>query len=698
MLRVFFIMASGLLVVPASGLATTPPTAKKVPHKTELHGETLVDEYFWLRDKTNPEVIKHLEAENAHAATVMKATDALQGKLYKEYLSRIKQTDLSVPYRKNGYHYYTRTQEGKQYPIYCRKKGSLDATEEVLLDGNELAKGHKFFSVGGLEVSDDGQLLAFGTDTTGYREYHLSVKDLRTGKLVAERFAKAARAVWAADNRTLFYVTEDHAKRPHKLWRRTLSDAANKEALVAEEKDELYRLGVGRSRDGKYLFRSSRSATTTEQWYLPTDQPTGDWKVIVRRQEGHDYSADHRDGKFYIRTNRDGAINFKIMTCPAEDPAADWKTFVAHKATVMVSGIALFRDYAVVSEREDCNPHLRVIDFKADKMYRVEFPEAVYSAFLGANPEYDQTAIQLTYTSMTTPNTVYEFDLATRERKVLKKTEVPGGYEPAEYATERVYATASDGVKVPISLVYKKGTKRDGSAPCLLYGYGAYGATLPVGFNPVRLSMLDRGVVYAQAHVRGGSDLGREWYENGKMMKKRNSFTDFAACADYLVKEKYAARDRLVLQGGSAGGLLVGATINLRPDLCKAAVLQVPFVDVIGTMLDESLPLTVQEFLEWGNPRKKAEYDYLKTYCPYSNITKAKYPALLVTTSLNDSQVAFHEPAKYVARMRATNPEVPVVFKTNMVGGHGGASGRYDALKEQAFVAAFILDRMGIAR
>jgi oligopeptidase B len=705
MTRIRSVLAVAALIAPVAALAVDPtaakpPVAKVDTYKTKLHGEDRADDYFWLKDKKNPEVIKYLDAENAYTAAVMRTTEELQSNLYKEYLARIKQTDLSVPYKDRGFWYYTRTEEGKQYPIYCRKAGTLDAAEEVMLDVNELAKGEKFMSVSGLEVSDDGTRVAFLSDTTGFREYFVSVKDLKTGKLIESRFVKAPSVEWAADSKTLFYTTEDAAKRSHKIWRHTVGEPKEKDVLVAEEKDELFRLGVSRTRDGKYLMRSSRSSTTAEHWYMPADKPTGEWKLIAARQDGHDYSVDHREGQFYIRTNKDKATNFKAMTCAVDktDPAA-WKEFVPYNPAVMVNGVSVFKNFAVISEREAGIPHLRFVDFRDGKQHRVEFPEAVYSAGLGRNPDFDATSVQMSYTSMITPSTVYEYDPATKARKVLKKTEVLGGYNPDEYATEWVFATAKDGTKVPISMVYKKGTKRDGTAPCLLYAYGSYGATMPVAFSATRLPLLDRGVVYATAHIRGGSDMGRQWYDDGKMLKKMNTFTDFIACADFLVKEKYCDRNRLVIQGGSAGGLLVGATINLRPDLCKAAVLQVPFVDVVTTMLDESLPLTVQEFLEWGNPKVKAEYEYMKTYDPYANLTKAKYPAILVTTSLNDSQVMFHEPTKYVAKMRSLNPDASVVvFKCNMAGGHGGSSGRYDALKEQAFVTSFVLDQMGITK
>lgn len=678
--------------------AATPPAAKKIPHETKIHTDTRADDYFWLREKKNPEVIKHLEAENAYTKAVMKPTEPLQEKLYKEMLGRIKQTDLSVPTRDRGYYYYSRTVEGKQYSIVCRKKGSLDADEEVMLDGNELAKGEKFFSLGATEVSPDGTKLAFTTDTTGFREYMLSVKDLATGKLIENKLVKAAGFEWAADGKTLFYVTEDHAKRPYRLYRHTLGAPKDKDVLVAEEKDELYRLGVRSSRDKKYLFRSAVSSTTTEQWYVPADKPDGEWKVILPREVNREYTADHRDGLFYIRTNADGATNFKVVTCKVgEHDPKGWKEFVPHNPDTLIGGIGLYKNHAVVSEREAGLPHVRVIDLKTGKSHRIEFPEPVYEVFGGTSPEFDTETVRFTYTSLVTPSSVYEYDLSTKERKLLKRTEVLGGYNPEDYASERIHATAPDGTKVPISLVYKKGLKRDGTAPVLLYGYGSYGATVPAVFNSARLSLLDRGVVFAHGHVRGGSDLGRQWYDAGKMTNKKNTFTDFIACADHLVKEKYGSRDRLVLQGGSAGGLLVGATINFRPDVCKAAVLQVPFVDVINTMLDASLPLTVPEYLEWGNPNKTDEYEYMKSYCPYTNLKKADYPAILVTTSLNDSQVLYHEPTKYVAKLRTLKTDKnPLLLKCNMDGGHGGASGRYDALKENAFVVAFVLDQMGI--
>jgi oligopeptidase B len=674
----------------------TPPTAKVIPHTTDLHGQKLKDDYFWLKDKKNPETIKYLEAENAYTAAVTKPLEGFRKKLYDEMLSRIKQTDLSVPNKDGQYWYYTRTEEGKQYTIFCRKKESLKGKEEVILDVNELAKGQKFMSASPADYSDDGRYMAFITDTTGFREYMLSVKDLETGKLLEDKFVKSNDVTFAADGKTLFYTTEDDAKRAHKLWRHTIGQPKEKDVLVYEEKDELFRLGAGRSRDKKFLYHVSASSTTSEQRYLPSDTPAGEWKMILPREEGHEYGAEHRDGLFYIRTNKGEARNFKLVTAAVgKHTPADWKEFLPYNADIMISGLTLFKNFAVVSERQGGLPHVRVVDLKTSKQHRIEWPEPVYTAGLSGS-EYDSETTHLSYTSMVTPSSVYDYNLATKERKLLKRTEVPN-YNPEDYVSERIEATSHDGVKVPISIVYKKGLKKDGTAPVLLYGYGSYGMTMPVGFSATRLPLLDRGVVYALGHIRGGSDMGRQWYDDGKMMKKKNTFLDFIACADHLVKEKYGSRDRLGIMGGSAGGLLVGATINFRPDVCKVAVLQVPFVDVINTMLDETLPLTVQEFLEWGNPKKSEEYEYMKSYCPYTNLAKKAYPSILVTTSLNDSQVLFHEPTKYVAKIRTLKTDKnPLIFRCNMDAGHGGASGRYDALKEQALDYSFVLDQMGI--
>jgi oligopeptidase B len=591
--------------------AAKPPIAKKVPRTTTLHGETLVDNYYWLREKTNKEVIDYLEAENAYTNAVLKPTTAFQEKLYQEMLGRIKQTDLDVPYKLGGYYYYTRTEEGKQYPIRARKKGNLDATEEITLDLNELAKGQRFLGLGAYAVSDDGNLLAYSTDVTGFRQYTLHVKDLRTGELLPDRVEKVTSVAWAADNRTLFYTTEDAAKRSYRLYRHVLG--GKDDPLVYEEKDELFRIFANRSRDKKYLFVPSSSSTSTEVRFIPCDKPEAAPRLILAREPEHRYSVEHRDGLFYITTNK-GAKNFRLVTAPADDPRPDnWKEKIAHRKNVLLQHVELFTGHAVVTEMEAGLPRLRVFDLNSGKNSTVELPEAVCSVSGDANPEFDTATFRFRFQSLVTPMSVFDLDLPTGKRTLRKQTEVLGGYDPGSYITERIYATAGDGAKVPVSLVYKKGLMKDGQNPLLLYGYGSYGSTLQITFNSSRLSLLDRRVVYAMAHIRGGREMGEEWHDHGKMLHKRNTFTDFIAAADHLVAEKYTAHDRMAIEGGSAGGLLIGAVLNLRPDVCKAAVLHVPFVDVINTMLDESLPLTIGEFLEWGNPKVKQEYDYIKT-------------------------------------------------------------------------------------
>lgn len=676
-----------------------PPMAKKIPKKTQIHGDTLVDDYFWLREKTDPEVIAYLQAENAFTDTVMKPAEAFQEALYKEILGRIKETDLSVPYREGNYYYYSRTEKGKQYPIMCRKKGSLEAPEEITLDLNELAKGLKFLSLGAYTVSSDGNLLAYSTDVTGFRQYTLNVKDLRTGQLLPDRIEKTTSVTWANDNKTLFYGTEDHAKRPYRLYRHALGQDGQKDELVYEEKDELYRLGAFRTRSRGYIILSSSSSTTSEIRYLPADRPNEAPKILLPRQDGHEYYVDHQGDLFYIRTNDQGKT-FRLVTAPVKDPQKkNWKELIANRSQVMLEGISCFAGHFVAYERENGLNKMRITDIQSGQAHYIDFPEPVYTAFPSTNPEFNTTTFRLGYQSFVTPSSIYDYDVKTRKRELLKQTEVLGGYDPKLYQSERIYATASDGVRVPISLVYKKDLKRDGTRPLLLYAYGSYGSPSQAGFSSSRLSLLDRGVVYAIGHIRGGGDLGKDWHDQGKMMKKKNTFTDFIACAEHLIKEKYTSKDRLVITGGSAGGLLMGAVTNMRPDLFKAVVSYVPFVDVINTMLDESLPLTVQEFLEWGNPTEKAAYEYMKSYSPYDNIAAKTYPTILVRTSLNDSQVMYWEPAKYVARLRATKTDDNLLLlKTNMGAGHGGASGRYDALRDTAFDYAFILGQFGISK
>jgi len=678
-------------------ISALPPVAKKIAKADTLHGDVRVDNYFWLREKTNPEVIAYLEAENAYTESVMKPTEDFQATLYKEILGRIKQTDLSVPYKYGEYWYYTRTQEGKQYQIYCRKHESLDAPEQITLDLNELAIGHKFLGLGLYRISDDGKLLVYSLDTTGFRQYQLHIKDLQAGKMLPDSIGQVSSAVWAADNKTLFYAKEDDAKRAYRLYRHVLGN--KDDALLYEEKDELYRIGVYRSSDYKYIFLASGSSITSEVRYLLSTKPTDAFKLLLPREVDHEYSVDHREGLFYIRTNKN-AKNFRLVTVSVEDSdPKNWKELLPHRTAVKLEGVNLFKNHAVFSERENALNVLRVLDFQTGRIQAIAFPELVYSAFESNNPEFNTAKFRYSYQSFITPSSIFDYDMDTGKSMLLKQTEVLGGYDPNQYLSERISAKASDGTMIPVSLVYKKGMKRDGVNPMLLYGYGSYGISIPVSFSSPRLSLLDRGVVYALAHIRGGGDLGEQWRDDGKMMKKRNTFTDFIACAEHLINEKYTSKDRIAIEGGSAGGLLIGATLNMRPDLFKAAHLAVPFVDVLNTMLDTSLPLTVGEFLEWGNPNVKAEYDYMKTYCPYTNIVPKSYPNMLITTSVNDSQVMYWEPAKYTAKMRATKTDKDLLLlKVNMGAGHGGASGRYDAYKEQAFVYTFLLNEFGITK
>ena len=679
------------------GAKPQPPMTEKKPKTTTIHGVTIVDDYFWLREKTNPAVMAHLQAENDYADAMMKPTASLQEKLYKEMLSHIKQTDQNVPYRWGNHFYYTRTVEGLQYPIYCRKRGSLDAPEEIVLDQNELAKGQKFMSVGAFVPSDDGNLLAYSTDNTGYRQYTLQIKDLRTGQVFPERIERVNNVAWASDNKTFFYVTEDATtKRSDKFFRHVLG--TDKNELVFEEKDELYDIGTWRTRDNAIIFLESASKTSTEVLYIPADKPASELKVVIPREAEHEYDVDHRGDLFYIRSNK-GAKNFRLVTAPVSDPSEkNWKEFIAHKPSVKISGVNMFADYVVLSEWENGLEQLEIVDFKTNNRSRIQFPEPVYSAGVSQNRVFNTSVLRYSYNSLVTPNSVFDYDMTTGKSTLLKQTEVPGGFDRTNYKSERVFATAADGTKVPMSMVYRNGVKLDGSAPMLLYAYGSYGISIPPTFSSARLSLLDRGVVFVIAHIRGGGELGEEWRQAGRMMNKMNTFTDFIACAEHLIKNKYTSKDRLVIQGGSAGGLLMGAVSNLRPDLFKGVISQVPFVDVLNTMLDASLPLTTAEYIEWGNPNEKPAFEYMKTYSPYDNVAKKEYPATLVKVSVNDSQVPYWEGAKLVAKMRAMKTgNNPLLLKVNFGAGHGGASGRYDALKETAYDYAFMLWQMGIA-
>ncbi len=681
-------------------ISQAPPQPKRIPKTDTLHGDARTDDYFWMRDKSDPDVLAYLEAENAYCDAALAGTEALQETLYLEMKGRLQETDLSVPSRLGDYFYYSRTEEGKQYPIRCRKHGSLDAAEEITLDLNALAEGHSYLGLGTYTVSDDTHLLAYSLDVTGFREYTLYVKDLRTGEVLPDRVEKTGSVSWAADNKTLFYTVEDDAKRDYRLYKHALGQADD--TLVYEETDALYRLGAGRSRSKAYLFMTSESSNTTEVRYLKADEPDANWTLLRPRESDHRYYADHRGEQFFIRTDKVSTVkdarNFRIVTAPVTAPN-DWTEFLPHDPAITREDIDLFSRCAVVSEREGGLEQLRVINLETGDAHRMSFPEPAYSVSLDTNPEFDTDTVRYRYQSFVTPASIYDYNMQTREATLLKQTPVLGGYDPDAYRSERLEATAPDGTRIPVSLVTKKGTPRDGSAPLLLIGYGSYGISYPVSFSSARVSLLDRGVTLAIAHIRGGGDLGEDWREAGKMERKQNTFTDFIACAEFLIAEQYTSSDRLAIQGGSAGGLLMGAVINQRPDLFRAVLSQVPFVDVLNTMLDDTLPLTVGEYLEWGNPNVAADYAVMRAYCPYTNLAARTYPAMLVKTSLNDSQVMYWEAAKYTAKLRTLTPEGgPVLLlKTNLGAGHGGASGRYDALRETALDYAFLLTQIGAA-
>ena len=670
-----------------------PPVAPKKPKVIRIHEDDVVDNYFWLRGKTNPEVLAYLNAENAYAEQMLAHTKALQEKLYQEMLSRIKETDLSVPAKEDDYYYYNRTEKGKQYAFLCRKKGSLQAPEEVLLDLNELAKGKKFMALGNFQISDDGNLLAYSTDETGFRVYNLFVKDLRTGKLLPDQVQDVGSVFWAADNKTLFYTTKDSAKRPYRLHRHELGKDSSD--LLYEEKDATFNLSGWRTRSKKYLISSSRSSTSTELRFLPADQPGGAWKILAVRKGDRELQVDHHDEHFYIQLNDTGP-NFRLVKTPVNAVAEEnWKEVVPHREDVVLESAACFARNLVLSERRNGLPAIQIVNFKTGESHSMQFPEPVYNAYLGENYEWNTPVIRYWHESPVTPAALYEYNMDSRERVLLKQEEVLGGYDPSQYASERLFATAKDGTKIPISIVYKKGFKKDGKAPMLLHGYGSYGAPMDVGFSSNSLSLLDRGFSEVVAHIRGGGEMGKMWHDQGRLLNKMNTFTDFIAVAEYLIENKYTSSSRLAIEGGSAGGLLMGGVTNMRPDLFKVVINRVPYVDAIITMLDETIPLVTGDFAEFGNPKIKEQYEYMKLFSPIDNLAAKEYPAMLVKTSLDDSQVMYWEPAKYVAKMRSLKTDNnPLIFVINMSGGHGGSSGRYDWLREVALNYAFILDQL----
>jgi oligopeptidase B len=673
-----------------------PPATEKKPKDVTVHGDTRIDDYFWLREKENPAVRAHLEAENAYTDAVMAPTKPLQEKLYAEMVGRIKETDSAPPVLLRGYWYYTRTEQGKQYPIYARRAGKIDAPEQITLDVNQLAVGQKFMTIGAYKISDDTQLLAYTTDNTGYRQYTLHLKNLATGENTDLGVERVTSLEWSADSQSLFVSQEDPvSKRSYRIGRVDLKTRAV--TWLYEEKDELYDIGISRSRDGAWLFATSESKTTTEIRALPADKPTAEWRLIAPRRNDIETRADYRDGRFYFRTN-DSAKNFRIVTAPVATPEpAHWTELVPHNPAVKIDDFDLFTTHTVLSEREDGLTHLRVIDDKTHASHRISTPEPVYEISLENNPEAATTAIRFTYQSLVTPRSVVSYDLATKARTVLKQQEIPSGYDASRYVSERIWATASDGIKVPMSVVYRKDLRRAGPQPLYLYAYGSYGISMPVSFNTSRLSLLDRGVIFAIAHIRGGGEFGEPWREAGRMAQKMTTFTDFVACAEHLVAQKYTTPSQLVINGGSAGGLLMGAVVNLRPDLFHAAIYDVPFVDVLNTMLDASLPLTTSEYIEWGNPTIAAEYAWIRPYSPYDNVKAVAHPNILVNVSLNDSQVPYWEGAKLVAKIRALKTDKnALLLHINLAAGHGGASGRYDALRETAYRFAFALATLGL--
>jgi oligopeptidase B len=687
-----------------------PPLARREPVEHIFHGDRRVDHYDWLRHKDSPQVLAYLEAENAYTDAFLKPTEDFQEKLYQEMLGRIQQTDLTVPYRLRGYHYFTKTFEGKQYPLHFREPVDAFGAEELLLDLNQLAEGHSFLGLDAFEVSDDNQWLAYSTDTTGFRQYTLYLKDLRTGETLPESIARVTSIAWAADNRTILYTVEDETtKRSYRLYRHVLG-SSEPDPLLYEEADERFHVEIERTRSGGYLLLGSASHTTSEVRFLRADDSFGQFQLIAPREDDHEYYADHHPGPlaglgediFFIRTNS-GGRTFRLVVAPVARPGREsWREIIPHRPEVMLASIEAFKNHLVLGEREGGLPYLRIVDLCARvenplaASHRIEFTEPAYNASFAENPEFGVSHVRFQYESLVTPRSVFDYNADTRERVLRKQQPVLGGYDASLYVSERLHALAADGTRVPISIIYRRNTPRDGSAPLLLYGYGSYGISMPVTFNSNRLSLLDRGAIFAIAHIRGGGELGKPWHDAGRMKQKQNTFTDFIAAAEHLIAQRYTSANKLAIQGGSAGGLLMGAVVNMRPDLFHVVLSQVPFVDVVNTMLDASLPLTVGEYEEWGNPQIAEDYFRMKKYCPYTNLERKDYPAMLLKTALNDSQVMYWEPAKYTAKLRALKTDNnPLLLKINMGAGHGGASGRYDYLREIALDYAFLLTQWG---
>ena len=673
----------------------SPPKAAIRPHAMTMHGHSRIDNYYWLNERENPEVLAYLEAENQYADACLKHTEPLQEQLFKEITSRIKQDDNTVPIKIRDYYHYTRFEEGKEYPIYCRKKHSLEAEEEVILDGNVLAEGHAFFEIGEVSLSEDDRLLAYSVDIVSRRIYTVYVKDLQTGELVGEPIENTSgNVVWASDNKTLFYGVKDETLRPCKIMRHRLGTNPSDDVMVFEETDETFVTYISKTKSRKYLIINSESTLSSECRILESDRPENSFRVFQERQPDMLYGIDHYGEHFYIQTNADGAKNYKIMRTPiGQTGKQNWEEVIAPRDHVMIEGFTIFSKFFVIEEREGGLVKIRVKTWDGQTDYYIDFGEPTYTAGVGANPDFDAVTLRFAYTSMTTPSSVFEWDMERRTKTLLRQQEIVGGYNPNDYVTERLMAPSHDGVLVPISIVYKKGLDKNGQNPLVLYGYGSYGSSMDAYFSLARLSLLERGFVWAIAHIRGGEEMGRQWYEDGKMLHKKNTFLDFIACAEYLIKMGYTSSQKMFAMGGSAGGLLVGAVVNMRPDLWKGVIAQVPFVDVVTTMLDESIPLTTGEYDEWGNPNEKQYYDYILSYSPYDNVEAKDYPAMLITTGLHDSQVQYWEPAKWAAKLRALKTDKnPLYLKTEMDYGHGGASGRFEGYKEVVLEYAFMLD------
>ena len=676
-----------------------PPKAAIRPHAMTMHGHTRIDNYYWLNERENPEVIAYLEAENQYVDACLKHTEPLQEQLFEEIKGRIKQDDNSLPVKIRDYYHYTRDEEGKEYPIFCRKKHSMDAPEEIILDANQLAEGHTFFQIGGISIGEDDRLLAYSVDTVSRRIYTVYVKNLETGELVGEPIENTTgNVVWASDNATLFYGVQDKTLRPYRIMRHRLGTHPKEDTIAYEEKDEAFVCTIGKTQSEKYLVIDSSSTLSSESRILESDHPEDEFRVFQERQPDMLYSIGHYRDHFYILTNADGAKNYKVMRTPVgATEMTHWTEVVAHREQVMIEDFLIFDKFFVIDEREGGLLKIRVLSWDGQTDYYIDFGEPTYTAGVGINLDFEATTLCYGYSSLTTPSSVYEWDMERRTKTLIKQTEIVGGYKPEEYVTERLMAPSHDGVLVPISLVYKKGMVKDGNNPLVLYGYGSYGCSLNARFSVPRLSILNRGFVWAVAHIRGGEEMGRRWYDDGKMLNKKNTFLDFIACAEYLINNGYTSPQKLFAMGGSAGGLLMGAVVNMRPDLWKGVIAQVPFVDVVTTMLDESIPLTTGEYDEWGNPNEKRYYDYMLSYSPYDNVEAKDYPAMLITTGLHDSQVQYWEPAKWIAKLRALKTDKnPLYLKTEMDYGHSGASGRFESIKEFALYYAFMLDVLGM--